>query len=237
MTSPYYVTEEDEEPERPWMGMALLLSIPLLSLILVRLLWSGSSFWFLVAGIMFLGGAAALFLTRRNDEHGPITLADEPNRLPLALMGIGMVFVALLLLPNFSGDGDAIAPIEQVQNAAPLVTQRSVVAQPTLRTQPTARPTVAPTPTPDTSAEVVVEEPVVVPADEEEVAVEPPPGSETYVVEDGDTLWDIALDYGVSVEDILAANSLESPDDIQAGEELAIPPATEDDSSAAGAEE
>jgi LysM repeat protein len=213
------------------MGMALLLSIPLLSLILIRLLWSGSGLWYLLVGILFLGVAAALFLARRNDERGPTTLADEPNRLPLVLMGIGMVFVVLLLLPNFSGDSSA-SPLQQVRNQSRLPTQSAaIVAHPTVRTQPTRRATSQPTPQPTDSSQVQLQQ---APDDTTSAPTagntdtSPPPGSETYVVKDGDTLWDIASSHDVTVESIIAANQLDSADDLQIGDEIAIPPATAD---------
>lgn len=231
MASPYYPTHE-VEPERPWMGMALLLSIPLLSLILIRLLWSGSGLWYLLAGILFLGVAAALFLARRNDERGPTTLADEPNRLPLVLMGIGMVFVVLLLLPNFSGDSSASTPLQQVKNQSQLPTQSAgIVAHPTVRTQPTQRATSQPTIRPTETSQVDLQEAPDDTASEptaDNTGASPPAGSETYVVQDGDTLWDIASSHDVTVESIIAANELDSADDLQIGDEIAIPPATAD---------
>jgi LysM repeat protein len=44
-----------------------------------------------------------------------------------------------------------------------------------------------------------------------------------YVVESGDTLYSIALEYGVTVADIVAANNLESSQWIYPGQELIIP--------------
>ena len=51
-------------------------------------------------------------------------------------------------------------------------------------------------------------------------------GSEviTYTVQEGDSLSFIASDYGVSVNTIIAANNLKSPDQISPGMELKIPP-------------
>lgn len=46
----------------------------------------------------------------------------------------------------------------------------------------------------------------------------------TYTVQEGDTLSFIASDYGVSVETIIGANKLRSPDEIRPGMELRIPP-------------
>ncbi|MBE7520385.1 MAG: LysM peptidoglycan-binding domain-containing protein [Thermoflexaceae bacterium] len=45
----------------------------------------------------------------------------------------------------------------------------------------------------------------------------------TYVVKAGDTLWDLAVAWGVTVEAIVAANNLASPDDLSIGQELKVP--------------
>jgi len=44
-----------------------------------------------------------------------------------------------------------------------------------------------------------------------------------YKVEKGDTLWGIARDHGVSLEDIIEANDIENPDFIKPGHHLIIP--------------
>jgi LysM repeat protein len=54
--------------------------------------------------------------------------------------------------------------------------------------------------------------------------VAPPAGSQTYVVESDDTLWDIADRFGTTVEAIVAANNLANAADLQIGQELIIPP-------------
>ncbi len=46
----------------------------------------------------------------------------------------------------------------------------------------------------------------------------------TYVVAEGDTLYAIALRFGVELEAIIAANGLSDPNDIHVGQELKIPP-------------
>ena len=233
MASPYYPTQQ-QQPERPWMGLALLLSIPLLSLILIRMLWSGSGFWYLLAGIAFLGASAWLFVARRNDQYGPTTLADMPNRLPLALMGIGMVFVILLVLPNFSDGGSSAVPAQRLQDqSARLSSQPAAVVQPTaVRVQPTAVPqsNSQTSAQQDNRSQVPLQE---APAESEPApatndSVSPPAGSQTYVVQDGDTLWDIADRFGVNVDAIIAANQLDNPADIQIDDELLSPPASAD---------
>ncbi len=44
-----------------------------------------------------------------------------------------------------------------------------------------------------------------------------------YIVKAGDTLWDLAQGWGVTVEAIIAANDLASPDDLAIGQELRVP--------------
>jgi LysM repeat protein len=45
----------------------------------------------------------------------------------------------------------------------------------------------------------------------------------TYIVKEGETLKKIALAYSVSVPDLVSSNKLKNPDDIHAGQALAIP--------------
>ena len=49
-----YVHSSQSMVERPWVGMALLAALPVLSLVLMRMFWSGSSLWFLAVGIILL---------------------------------------------------------------------------------------------------------------------------------------------------------------------------------------
>lgn len=50
-----------------------------------------------------------------------------------------------------------------------------------------------------------------------------PAGSTVHVVSSGETLYSIALAYGVTIEDIVAANDLANPDALSLGQELIIP--------------
>jgi LysM repeat protein len=131
----------------------------------------------------------------------------------------------MLLLPNFAdgGGGGSNTILQQQPNG--LSSQVSgAVQQP--QTQAQVQPTAAP----------VAQNPVVQqPATQDQTSQEPPASDpadvpavtgETYIVADGDTLWDIADRFGVTVEEIVAANGLESPDDIAIGDELIIPEAS-----------
>lgn len=59
--------------------------------------------------------------------------------------------------------------------------------------------------------------PVVVHAQEEQ------PEGPIYIVQEGDTLWDIAQRFGVSVEDLARENAISDPGQLSAGDELLIP--------------
>ncbi len=217
MASPW-ISPQRPSADRPWMGIAMLAAIPLLSLILIRMLWSGSSLWFLTVGIILLGAAAVVFLAHRPQEqaYGHQTLAPDSNRAPLVLMALGVLFLAMLLLPNFAGHGGSqpdaatqqrttsglrsdVSGVQQtpvqLSQAQPTL-QQSRVQQPAVQ-QPSAQP----------------QGPVI------------PEGSQTYTVQDGDNLWDIAQRFGTTVEAIVAVNSLENAAAIQVDQELIIPPA------------
>ena len=216
MSSPWASTRQPTL-ERPWMEMAILAAVPVFSLILVRLFWSGSSLWFLTVGIIMLGAAAIVFLARRtNDQQfGRQALAPETPRLPLVLAGLGVLFLAMLILPNFSG-GDSTRDMaspgavvaqgsdEPVSDAAgvsqePAASPRRVVAADSL----------------DSESEAVV-------------------SGGTYVVGEGDTLWDIALQFDVSVTAIVEANDLEDETAISIDQELVIPVDDNDETATRG---
>jgi LysM repeat protein len=86
-------------------------------------------------------------------------------------------------------------------------------------TGPTATPTPttpAATPTPTPTGTVIAPTPT--------PTTTPPTGCpSTYVVQPGDTLYSIALRYGVSVQAIMAANNLPNSNCIYAGQQLVIP--------------
>lgn len=218
MDSPWTTPPPHRSPvERPWLGMGMLAAVPLLSLILIRMLWSGSSLWFLTVGILLLGAAAVIFLVRRprEPEPGRAGRAQEASRVPLALAALGVLFLALLLLPNFA-DGSEDQPTISQQPG--LISQVSGIAQP-----PGAQvqqPPIAQGQPPAAQEQ---------PAAQEEPAAEAPAtaGGQTYVIEDGDTLWDIAQRFDTTVEDIVAANDLANPEDLQVGQEIVIPAASE----------
>lgn len=214
--------------ERPWMGLALLLAVPFLSLILIRMLWSESTLWFLMVGIALLGASAITFLARRNEpSYGYRTLTPEPSRLPLVLLGLGSLLLALLVLPNFSGGSDLPATQFQPTGGA---SQLAHANQPTVpptaaqqqaqRTQAALRqPTqTTPAPTPTQSQQSST------PQAQQSSESNPPAGSQSYQVQAGDTLWDIAQKFNTTVDAIVAANNLNNADDLQLGQTLIIPP-------------
>ena len=211
-----YIHSSQSPAERPWAGMAMLAAVPLLSLALMRMFWSGSSLWFLAVGIILLGVAAIVFLARRTQDqaHSRRMLDPEASRLPIVLTGLGVLFLAMLIVPNFAGGGASLPqtlPAAEQQPAdiiSPAVA--GIVQQP-----------VGPAPV------------VSLPAAPELAA-----SGETYLVQSGDTLWDIALRFETTVEAIVAANALADETDLSIGQELVIPSAgavAEDGDSAEGA--
>ncbi|MYJ13330.1 MAG: LysM peptidoglycan-binding domain-containing protein, partial [Acidimicrobiia bacterium] len=45
-----------------------------------------------------------------------------------------------------------------------------------------------------------------------------------YTIQSGDTLYSIAQQFGVTLDDLVALNNIENPDSIRAGDQLFIPP-------------
>ena len=50
-----------------------------------------------------------------------------------------------------------------------------------------------------------------------------PPSGPTYIIQPGDTLSSIADHFNISLNDLMAANSITDPNAIQAGQQLVIP--------------
>lgn len=93
-----------------------------------------------------------------------------------------------------------------------------------IRPLPTATPTptTSPSPTPiATSTSTATPTPTVTPSP----TPTPAPTFQTYVVQEGDTLFGIADQFGVTVEDIAALNGINDPEThlLQPGDELKIP--------------
>ena len=216
MSSPWATTRQPTL-ERPWVGMAMLAAVPVFSLILIRLFWSGSSLWFLTVGIIMLGAAAIVFLAKRtNDQEiGRQTLAPETTRVPLVLTGLGVLFLAMLILPNFSG-GDSTPDL-----ASPGAAVSQVGEEPASETAGVSQ---APADSPRR----------VVPVESFNSEPEAAAREGTYVVGEGDTLWDIALQFDVSVGAIVDANDLEDETAISIDQELVIPVDDTDETATTG---
>ena len=126
------------------------------------------------------------------------------------LAGVAAVF-ALVLTGCFGGGGDdedeSSETTTTTTTAAPAVSVVTPVVPPVAPPTPTAAPapaptTAAPAPAPTTAA---------------------PASSLTYTIASGDTLAAIADRFNVSVDDIVAANSIDNPDVISVGQQLTIP--------------
>ena len=82
-----------------------------------------------------------------------------------------------------------------------------------------ARPSLPelPTPTFDVDARVAIAVPTAT------ATIPPSPTPVTYTVRAGDTLGAIALELGIPVENLMAANGLSNPDSLSAGQVLIVP--------------
>jgi len=85
-----------------------------------------------------------------------------------------------------------------------------------------------PTPTMDIAAQVASAVPTAT------LTPIPPPTPVTYTVRPGDTLFGIASELGVEVEDLMAANGLSNPDTLDVGQVLVVPQVEGASGSAAG---
>lgn len=183
--------ERPSVEERPWLGLVMLALVGFLMLLLLRILWSGTGVWYLVLGLLLIGGAAVAVFTLA--QRGPVQpMASRPglggSRLPLLLAGTGAVLLALLLVPTTdSGESEA----EEATSPVTVTTPVSSVA-----------------------GAAVTPPAVALPAQD---------GAQTYVVESGDTLWDIAQRFGTTVEALVEANGLEDAADLTVGQQLTIP--------------
>ncbi len=96
------------------------------------------------------------------------------------------------------------------------------------RATPTVTPTLVPTPTSLPVLPVVTPTPA--PANLSSMtptptapAAQPTGEGTTYVVQPGDTLYTIAVRFGVSLQALIEANRIEDPNQLQAGQVLVIP--------------
>ena len=141
------------------------------------------------------------------------------HRRYLALIGL-TVGVALVLTSCFGGDDEAegSTPTTQAVAAAPAATDPEP--------PPPPPPVVVEPPPPPPP--VVVEPPPPPPP----VVVEPPPPPPVttvtepliYTVQQGDTLFSIATQFGVTVDELIEFNNIANPDVIFVDDTLTIPP-------------
>jgi LysM repeat protein len=103
---------------------------------------------------------------------------------------------------------------------------------------PEPEPTAAPEPTEDVAPATLAPEPTEAPPTEPPAPVETPAPEatptastlgQTYVVQSGDIPVTIAEKFGITVEELLAANPGIDPTGLQVGQVLIIPPATPDE--------
>lgn len=132
------------------------------------------------------------------------------------LLALGMTALFLISVPGGCGDNESTEDGEDVSSEE--------VAEPT---EPPMMEIVDPepgdvqtAPSGDDEEEVVEEEPA---EDDDSPETENGSQGDVYVVQQGDTLYDIAVDLGVGMEELMAANNMDDPNQLQVGQELQIP--------------
>jgi LysM repeat protein/uncharacterized protein YkwD len=100
------------------------------------------------------------------------------------------------------------------------VGQQLVIPQPGAQTAPTTRPSGAAT---SNAPFVPTTQPVQGPQSTPTPRPTRLPGQNVYVVQPGDTLYSIGIEFGVTVDELVAANNIENRDLIHPGQELIIP--------------
>ena len=138
--------------------------------------------------------------------------------VPLFILALIVILIVNAFFGGEAGEVDvAVETPTPVVTAAPVAT---IAPDPDPGTAEPEPATPAPTPQP-TAIPPVVQTPA--PEPEPEPAPTPPPAG-VYVVQSGDTLFDIASRLGVSVDELATYNDLSDPGQIFAGQELQIPP-------------
>ena len=124
----------------------------------------------------------------------------------VAALGIAGAVIAGPLLAD--PGGAAVASVTPSPSPSPT---------PTATASPSASPSPSPTPSPSPSPS-----PTPAPTPAPTPVVTPPP-PRTYTVAQGDTLAEIAQQFGTTVSAIQQANGIEDPDEIRVGQVLVIP--------------
>ena len=125
--------------------------------------------------------------------------------LPVALVAV----LTVALTACFGNGEDTEGPTTDTGgNTVVTLSQESTPVTPT--TGVIQQPPIPPTSPPDTAATT---------------GTTREPGAQLiYTINPGDTLYGIATQFGVTVDDLVALNNLEDPNSIQAGDQLFIPP-------------
>ena len=156
-------------------------------------------------------------------------MVREPRAIPVTGLVILAAFAAGYLLPSLADDQPRGVPPVAV-DASPVVDDGAVLA-PTPPTRPGAPQ--APTPSATTAAVATatvgpaLATPSSTPTPTGHLATSSPsptPTPRVHVVQPGDNLWDLSQRYGVTVEALVEANKLSSPESLRVGEKLVVPP-------------
>ena len=132
-------------------------------------------------------------------------------------LGVGLVLAYIDLKTQLEiqavlASSSPSEPVVLAVTMEPTATPVPPTATPTL--SPTSEPTASPTPTTSPTAAPLHWTPTPTPTRAEPTV---------YVVQGGDSLWKIAENYGITVDDLVEANGILKDDVIRPGQELVIP--------------
>jgi LysM repeat protein len=128
----------------------------------------------------------------------------------LLALGIGAVVALVLIInpPENSSDDDEAGPIIAAATETAVPTEEPTEAPETPSPSPDATETTAPT---RTSPATPSPSPTATPE------------GETYTIQEGDTLTAIAESFGVTLDELIAANNITDPNNVPVGTVLVIP--------------
>lgn len=165
-------------------------------------------------------------------EQGEIPTATLPSPLPDPLI-VGATTVPVQGTTYTVQSGDSPSSIaERFRTTAEAIMEANGITDPTglyvgqvlvipgaaVEPDGTPAPTAEPAPTLEPQPEPTEE-----PEPEPTVAPEPPAEGTVYIVQEGDIPETIAAQFGISAEELMAANGITDPTSLQIGQELIIP--------------
>lgn len=156
-------------------------------------------------------------------------LVDHPSAKEYQEYRVGSGESLISIAKKLGVSASEIREINHLDSGGNLAVGRWIkVPKPTKAPEPAPAPAVAavPNPVPAKPAPVVAKPPAPAapsPAPASSPAAVAAPTQDTYQVQKGDTLFGIARQFGIKYQDLMAANNIDKPESLQAGQTLKVP--------------